>query len=235
VLITDEMYVLTLPARFHLASIFTKPSFKVFIISGFKIILAELRLVEQIWYAKERPQNERPSVLRPAPDKLVLPISTLRIPWFAGSRPNLAVPEMLKGMHIGHLLKSEWYDDFESFRHVNASFNLFGRKFKDFFPETIDLAEDFPTLALQMMFAAQGFFRRKLVTTRNGYLGLGVEAVQPGDNIFILLGSKSPVALRQSPDGYKVVGEIYVHGVMNGEAMKWLERGKCVLEDVVIC
>jgi hypothetical protein len=99
----------------------------------------------------------------------------------------------------------------------------------------IDLHKDYETIALQMTFTAQALYGKKLVTTKNGYLGLGVNAIKPGDKIFILLGSKSPVALRPSPDGYKVVGEMYLEGVMNGEAMKWLERGRCSLENVVIC
>jgi hypothetical protein len=138
-------------------------------------------------------------------------------------------------VNIGKILKSEWYQDFECFRHVNASFNLFGRQFKDFFSHTTDFSKDYDIPAFQMMFAAQGLYGKKLVTTKNGYVGLGVGAIEPGDKIFILLGSKSPVALRPSPEGHKVVGEMYLHGIMNGEAMKWLERGKFLLEDVVIC
>lgn len=46
----------------------------------------------------------------------------------------------------------------------------------------------------------------------------------------MLFGSKSAVALSESVDrkGYRVVGEMYLHGVINGEGM----RGKGEAEDV---
>jgi hypothetical protein len=169
------------------------------------------------------------------PDRIVLPQSILELPWFADSTPDVGVLELMRGLSIGKVFTSEWFKDFESFRRVNATFSIFGRPFRDFFAPAVDLRKDYETIALQMMFTAQALYGKKLVTTENGYLGLGVNAIQPGDKVFILLGSKSPVALRPSPDGYKVVGEMYLQGVMNGEAMKWLEQGGCSLEDVVIC
>ena len=45
---------------------------------------------------------------------------------------------------------------------------------------------------------------------------------QKGDVVCILLGCSVPVLLRPSTDQkscYEVVGESYVHGVMEGEAM----------------
>jgi hypothetical protein len=62
---------------------------------------------------------------------------------------------------------------------------------------------------------------RKLFVTEKGYLGLGPAAVLTGDIIAVILGLDTPLVLRRSGvDGYQIVGEAYVHGIMDGETMK---------------
>lgn len=65
---------------------------------------------------------------------------------------------------------------------------------------------------------------RTFLTTNEGHIGFGPEALKPGDKICVLLGCASPIALRQvdlpsndSPQ-YQVVGECYVQGLNEGEA-----------------
>jgi hypothetical protein len=42
----------------------------------------------------------------------------------------------------------------------------------------------------------------------------------PGDKVVVLFGAELPFILRQDKDGhYQVIGEAYVHGVMDGEVM----------------
>jgi len=43
--------------------------------------------------------------------------------------------------------------------------------------------------------------------------------------VCVLFGGKTPFCLRPWGHGYLLVGECYVHGLMNGEAMGMLERG----------
>jgi hypothetical protein len=62
---------------------------------------------------------------------------------------------------------------------------------------------------------------RRLFATEKGYLGLGPAAILTGDIIAVILGLDTPLVLRRSGvDGYQIVGEAYVHGIMDGEAMK---------------
>ncbi|MCJ1444603.1 MAG: hypothetical protein MMC23_005105 [Stictis urceolatum] len=84
---------------------------------------------------------------------------------------------------------------------------------------------------------------RVLFTTTNGYIGMGVKGTSAGDIIAVLSGAKTPLILRKteltdrryldkkpprSPltnlKNYtvvaSVVGEAYVHGIMNGEAVR---------------
>ncbi|KAH6671956.1 heterokaryon incompatibility protein-domain-containing protein [Halenospora varia] len=62
--------------------------------------------------------------------------------------------------------------------------------------------------------------RRKPFVTAKGYLGLGPDHIKPGDVIAILIGSQVPFVLRKSVDRkYEIVGEAYVDGIMDGEAV----------------
>ena len=42
----------------------------------------------------------------------------------------------------------------------------------------------------------------------------------------LLFGGKTLVCLRKTGDGYMFIGECYVHGFMDGEAIDMLEDGK---------
>jgi hypothetical protein len=62
---------------------------------------------------------------------------------------------------------------------------------------------------------------RALFVTQNGYIGLAPWNACKGDVVAILSGGKTPYLLRPCIPGpsYTFVGEIYVHGLMEGEAM----------------
>ncbi|KAK5700735.1 hypothetical protein LTR97_005252 [Elasticomyces elasticus] len=68
-----------------------------------------------------------------------------------------------------------------------------------------------------------------LFTTQKGYLGLG-DAPEANDEIWILEGGRVPFLLRPYPDDsdhagcFSLVGDCYVHGIMDGEAMKLSEE-----------
>jgi len=55
--------------------------------------------------------------------------------------------------------------------------------------------------------------------TDSGYLGMGYESVEEGDEIWIVRGCPTPLVLRRSEEGFSLIGESYVHGVMRGEAV----------------
>ncbi|KAI9780886.1 MAG: hypothetical protein M1839_006513 [Geoglossum umbratile] len=64
---------------------------------------------------------------------------------------------------------------------------------------------------------------RAFFETHDGYVGLGPPSAQSGDAICILLGCKAPMLLRPfstpTQDGFRVVGECYVHGLDDGVAL----------------
>lgn len=75
---------------------------------------------------------------------------------------------------------------------------------------------------------------RVLCVTERGYLGLVPSASKSGDTVAVLFGGYTPFVLREweepalgSMDNgrrWQVVGECYIHGFMDGEALDGLDR-----------
>ena len=71
--------------------------------------------------------------------------------------------------------------------------------------------------------AGQFWFHRSLFITEDGHFGLGPESAAEKDEVWILFGAQVPFVLRPAPErgpnAYTLVGEAYVHGFMEGEAL----------------
>lgn len=79
--------------------------------------------------------------------------------------------------------------------------------------------------------AASASDSRIFAKTKAGYYVLGPAALEPGDIVCVLFGSKVPFCLRpmgvyMGQQRYLLVGECYVHGLMKGEAMDMLAQTK---------
>lgn len=62
---------------------------------------------------------------------------------------------------------------------------------------------------------------RSFLVTEQGYFGLGPRKTQASDLICILRGAHAPYVLRLHDDGcYELIGEAYVHGVMDGSFVR---------------
>lgn len=70
--------------------------------------------------------------------------------------------------------------------------------------------------------AALGYMapHRKFFTTKKGTIGLGPRSMRPGDLVCILSGCRVPFILRAEGPNFRLVGESYVHGLMEGQAVK---------------
>lgn len=72
-----------------------------------------------------------------------------------------------------------------------------------------------------MSWAMNALAWRRLVGTEGGRMGLACSGTQQGDIVAVLLGCDVPMILRcRDEGGWTVVGECYLHGVMDGEALK---------------
>jgi hypothetical protein len=144
---------------------------------------------------------------------------------------------------------------FDSFRQTNAHFPIFGLMFKHFFPNmrsytfhaahgarsavdedgwTHSPHEMTTDHAYNMRLATVGLSGRKLITTQNGFLGLAPDETQLGDTIAVLYGCNYPVVLRRSGNGFRYIGECYIDGLMDGEAVAAQMRGEYQEETIVI-
>ncbi|KAF2799470.1 hypothetical protein K505DRAFT_265542, partial [Melanomma pulvis-pyrius CBS 109.77] len=66
--------------------------------------------------------------------------------------------------------------------------------------------------AIQWGSAGRSFF-----TTAQGYMGTGPPYAKNGDVVCIFQGAKMPFLLRKDGEGYLLVGESFVLGLMDGE------------------
>lgn len=60
---------------------------------------------------------------------------------------------------------------------------------------------------------------RKFCVTKKRYMGWCPFNTRPGDRICILFGGQTPYVVRKEGKGYRLLGEAYIHGVMDGEVL----------------
>jgi len=75
---------------------------------------------------------------------------------------------------------------------------------------------------------------KRIFRMRNKHVGLGPDTCCPRDSVFVLFGAEVPFVLRpdrEEPSLWNIVGEAYVHGLMDGELM----HGSSAVVDICIC
>lgn len=68
---------------------------------------------------------------------------------------------------------------------------------------------------------------RTLMLSENGYVGLVPSSTEIGDQICVLYGCHAPVILRKcsgNADGFTLIGDAYIHGLMDGEVVRLVEH-----------
>jgi Heterokaryon incompatibility protein (HET) len=60
---------------------------------------------------------------------------------------------------------------------------------------------------------------RAFFTTYRGIFGIGPEDIQQGDMVVILYGTRTPLILRRVDDKWRLIGDAYIHGLMDGEGL----------------
>ncbi|PQE12977.1 heterokaryon incompatibility protein [Rutstroemia sp. NJR-2017a BBW] len=74
--------------------------------------------------------------------------------------------------------------------------------------------------------------RRVFFTTSRGYMGFGAMGAQVGDQVCILGGGWTPFILRNYNTHFEMIGDSYLHGIMQGEM---LDLGKPKVKRFKIC
>lgn len=72
---------------------------------------------------------------------------------------------------------------------------------------------------------------RRFFTTLGGYMGIGPPGMRPDDSICVFLGGNVPWVVRREGHEYTLVGECYVHGIMDGEFM---ETVHLPVQDIIV-
>lgn len=87
---------------------------------------------------------------------------------------------------------------------------------------------------------------RRFIATKKGYIGFAPENCKKGDLAVVLAGGDVPYVLRReatidplpntngSPQCYTILGDAYIHGIMDGEAFEQLDETKGELEEFVL-
>ncbi|KAK5659322.1 hypothetical protein OQA88_1415 [Cercophora sp. LCS_1] len=70
---------------------------------------------------------------------------------------------------------------------------------------------------------------RRLFVTGSSYLGLGPKGVERDDEVWVVEGARVPFVLRKEGEKWRLLGEAYLHGFMDGEGVDggW--------KDLVVC
>jgi hypothetical protein len=88
--------------------------------------------------------------------------------------------------------------------------------------------------------AARKLPHRKLFATKKGYFGIGPHSLEEGDLVCVLRGAQVPFVMREQLPASRVpstfwkrekiscelIGECYVHGIIDGEVWKSLQTGR---------
>lgn len=151
---------------------------------------------------------------------------------------------------LAALTRSQTWEAFDRIRQSNAEFDLWGYSLKSFFPEieAYKSIPDDPTpekwlsdeevrrLTQNLTLAGLTMKGRRLATTKTGWLALLPEYAQEGDITAVLFGCSFPVVLRPVEGcNFEYIGEAYVHGLMDGEAIDLLQQGELREQSIVLC
>jgi Heterokaryon incompatibility protein (HET) len=97
---------------------------------------------------------------------------------------------------------------------------------------TVDMNTNEPSFVFSLVSA---ILHRRFFITERGYIGMSSERIEVGDLVYVFSGGKSPLVLRTAESDastendemniedqplHTLVGDCYVHGIMDGEFMK---------------
>jgi len=97
--------------------------------------------------------------------------------------------------------------------------------------ETLRLADTLKQVDTRRIMAAISSMLNRRIFISNEFCGLAPNTTGIGDLICILFGCSCPVVLRPRHHGYIFIGDAYVDGIMDGEAMNGYENGTYELQN----
>jgi hypothetical protein len=151
--------------------------------------------------------------------------SLLAVPAISNAQGNLD-DERLEVLASTHLLRY-----FVRFFAGKANFTIAGEKFSIYLISKPNFAQIDSSVLRNALLTRDGVnLRRRLFTTSKGHVGMALQNVLPSDLICILFGCSMPMVLRKIENGYRLIGECYVHGLVDVEALDFLQRREVASE-----
>ena len=77
-------------------------------------------------------------------------------------------------------------------------------------------------------------WNRHLIKTSENRFSLVPKAIETNDLIAILQDCSIPVVIQPRGNYYTVIGEAYIHGLMDGDGMTWKEETMVPLQEFVL-
>jgi len=156
---------------------------------------------------------------------------------------NRALPQFESRGWTWMASQEQYYFRWEEWRQANDTLQLGHRMLGEYFSDVI------PNDAEERDFdEVYGVFdrtckERRLMLTAGGYIGWAPDNIygtdedqtRPGDLICIIFGCSTPLVIRPFDNYFQVVGEAYVQGFMDGEAMKFVDSGDCQIKTFTFC
>jgi hypothetical protein len=150
------------------------------------------------------------------------------------STSRVALPEFQRRGWAWLSRQEAYYFRWQNWRKAHDDMMIGGRRLDSFFTNTIP--EDAGEYAFTAAWVGidRTIKERRFMLTNNGLLGWAPDnaydrntdnQTQVGDLVAIIFGCSTPLVIRRSGEQFQVVGEAYVEGAMNGEAVQLLERG----------
>jgi hypothetical protein len=120
---------------------------------------------------------------------------------------------------------------FAGWDHHNQNLIMSGKAIKQWAHEVSPLRNDPTTSHIQLRDffdcrSSRHWNSRRMITTAAGHVGLGGNTCETGDVICVICGCSTPIVLRRKKNAFRVVGEAYVHGIMDGEAFKGIHYAR---------
>jgi len=132
-----------------------------------------------------------------------------------------------------------YYQRWSLWRKAHAEFMICGHRLDEFFTDRVPdnaLHDDYSAAYNAAKGSSQA---QRLVVTEKNRIGWvtdnndsgGEDQVMRGDLFCVVFGCSTPIVIRPHLDGFVVLGEGYLQGVMEGEALPMVEDGELCVQD----
>jgi hypothetical protein len=147
--------------------------------------------------------------------------------------PRTSKGDLIQALQAGDLLKHQLQFNFSDMCDRASQLDLWDQNLNTFFTTNSDPKPYVNSTNGPMLAPLDDGHRRargNLFTTVGGYVGASLDRIWPGDEVWILFGLPMPAVLRRGSGGMRLVGKVYVHGVMDGEGLEEKESGEvCIV------